>query len=221
MSITGHLEVLAGDDPAAGIDDRRGQRLLLRIDPDDIARQVGRDQEVRPSRTALGCSSHHLTFLERYLVGGPADNTPVSAPKGGKRSFRPILENTNRGRHFVRKTPLVGSQIALEPSLGSAFDPTRPVARVGHPRFNTGKALPSDGRYRSRSRWRPNGAARRRRARCAGLLGVAGRACRSMAMAVVVGSGSGLVSTAALFDDVCCSRRTFVGFDVGGGWSSL
>ena len=44
---------------------------------------------------------------------------------------RPILEGKNRGRHFARKTPSPGSQIALEPDLGSAFDPTRTVARAG------------------------------------------------------------------------------------------
>ena len=44
---------------------------------------------------------------------------------------RPILEGKNRGRHFARKTPSPGSQIALEPDLGSASDPTRTVARAG------------------------------------------------------------------------------------------
>ncbi len=80
MPITGHAEVLAGDNPAARIDDRRGQCLLVRIDPDDVTGVIRRDQQVRRSRTALGCSSHHFTFLgNRYVVSGPADNIPVSA----------------------------------------------------------------------------------------------------------------------------------------------
>ena len=47
------------------------------------------------------------------------------APFAGERFYqvRPILEGKNRGRHFVRKTPLPGSQIAIESDLGSAFEP--------------------------------------------------------------------------------------------------
>jgi hypothetical protein len=58
---------------------------------------------------------------------------PGGRPPRGERSYqvRPILEGKNRGRHFVRKTPLAGSQIALEPDLGSASDPTRAVTRAG------------------------------------------------------------------------------------------
>jgi hypothetical protein len=68
MPIARHAEVLAGHDPAPGIDDRRGQRLLVRIDPDDVARVIGRNQQVRRSRTALGCSSHHLTFPGAFTL---------------------------------------------------------------------------------------------------------------------------------------------------------
>ena len=51
---------------------------------------------------------------------------------GGERSYqvRPILEGKNRGRHFVRKTPSPGSQIAFESGLGSAFEPTPAFARA-------------------------------------------------------------------------------------------
>ncbi|MGA2928696.1 MAG: hypothetical protein ABSG43_22450 [Solirubrobacteraceae bacterium] len=71
--------MLAGENPAAGIKDRRGQRQLVRIDPDDIARVIGRKQQVRRSRTALLIGWHRLTS-RRYVGDGPADNIPVDAP---------------------------------------------------------------------------------------------------------------------------------------------
>jgi hypothetical protein len=122
MPVPRHAEVLASKDPAAGINDRRGQRPLVRIDADHIARMIGRDQHARRSRTTL-LRPHHLTS-RRNVVGGPADNIPVDAPHRGERSYqvRPILEGKNRGRHFVRKTPLAGevrslwSQASVQPS---------------------------------------------------------------------------------------------------------
>ena len=106
MPIARDPEVLAGEAPAAGIDDRRGQGPLVRINPDDVARMIGRDQHVRRPRTALLDCSHHLTS-RRNVVGGPADNIPVDAAPRGERSYqvRPILDGTNRDRHFRAKTP--------------------------------------------------------------------------------------------------------------------
>jgi hypothetical protein len=60
MPLARDTEVLAGDDPAARIDNRRGQRPLVRIDPDHVARMIGRRQHVRRSRTALLRCSHGL-----------------------------------------------------------------------------------------------------------------------------------------------------------------
>ena len=44
--------VLGGENPAAWINDRRGQRPLVRIDPDHFASAIGREQHVRRSLTA-------------------------------------------------------------------------------------------------------------------------------------------------------------------------
>ena len=46
----------------------------------------------------------------------------------------------NRGRHFVRKTPLAGNQIAFEPGLGSAFEPNASRRPRRQAQFNTGIA---------------------------------------------------------------------------------
>jgi hypothetical protein len=51
MTVARDAKVLARDDPAARIDDRRGQRPLVRVDPDHVARPVGRDQRARRTRT--------------------------------------------------------------------------------------------------------------------------------------------------------------------------
>ena len=134
MPLARDAEVRRGQDPAARVGDRRGQRPLVRVDPDHVARMIGRHQQMRRSRTAPLRSFHACPEPpRRYVVdGGSADNIPVGAPQRGERSYqvRPILEGKNRGRHFVRKTPSPGSQIAFESGLGSAFEPTPAVARA-------------------------------------------------------------------------------------------
>ena len=112
-----------------------GQRPLMRIDPDHVASMIGREQQVRRSRTALLRCSHCLPFTSRRMLF-TADRPTTSrlAPLSGANApyqARPILEGTNRGRHFVRKTPKPGSQSAFESGLGSTFDPTRTGARAG------------------------------------------------------------------------------------------
>ena len=145
MPIARDPEVLASEDPTTGIDDRRSQGLLVRINPDNVARMIGRDQHMRGPRPALLRSCHHLTS-RRNVVGGSADNIPVDAPPliGGRTLLlgqadprrqepRPTLRPKDTRRRAVKS--LFGS------GLGSTFDPTRTVARAGHQRFNTGIAL--------------------------------------------------------------------------------
>ena len=64
------------------------------------------------------------------LLTADRPTTSRWAPLRGERSYqvRPILDGKNRGRHFVRKTPSPGSQIAFESGLGSAFEPTPAIA---------------------------------------------------------------------------------------------
>jgi hypothetical protein len=71
-----------------------------------------------------------------FLPGRTDPSDQVSTKPGALQ----ILEGKNRGRHFVSKTPLAASQIALESGLGSTFDRS---AAVTHQRliFNTGIAF--------------------------------------------------------------------------------
>jgi hypothetical protein len=45
------MKVLGGENPAAWINGRSGQCPLMRIDPDHVASVIGREQQVRRSRT--------------------------------------------------------------------------------------------------------------------------------------------------------------------------
>ena len=66
MSLAADAEVLRAEDPAARISHRRGQRPLVRIDPDHVARMIGRHEQVRRSRTAL-LGSPHLGPPDRVM----------------------------------------------------------------------------------------------------------------------------------------------------------
>ncbi len=59
VTVARHVEVLWGDQPAARIGDRRRQRPLMRVDPDHVARMIGRHQQMRRSRTAPDLPTHH------------------------------------------------------------------------------------------------------------------------------------------------------------------
>ena len=88
------------------------------------------------------------------LADRPTTSRWAPPPTGANTPYqvRPILEGKNRGRHFARKTPSPGSQIALEPDLGSASDPTRTVARAGTHNATPGLLLlsrPLGPRYRT------------------------------------------------------------------------
>ena len=58
VPLTRDAKVSRGENPAARIGDRRTQRALVRIDPDHVARMIGRHQQVRRSRTALLDTPH-------------------------------------------------------------------------------------------------------------------------------------------------------------------
>ncbi len=128
MPIARDPKVLGGEHPAAWINDCSCQRPLMRIDPDHIARVIGREQ----SGTALLRCSHRLPSRRMLVKGGSADNLPVGALHSGERSYqaRPILEDKNRGRHFVAKTPTPGvrvllSQTSVQPSTLREPSPAR------------------------------------------------------------------------------------------------
>src|SRR5450755_2415448 len=76
------------------------------------------------------------------LADRPTTSRWTPSPRG-ERSYqvRPTLEGKNRGRHFVRKTPLAGSQIAFESDPGSAFEPNASPRPRRQPQFNTGIAF--------------------------------------------------------------------------------
>jgi hypothetical protein len=130
MPAAGHLEVLRGHDPTTGIHDRRCERLLVRIDPHYVAGVISTLDGPGPRFWF----SSPRPLLTGYVVSGPADNIPVGVPPRGqtvliksRRSSKARTEaDTSSERH-----PRRGSQIASESDLGSAFDPTRTVARAG------------------------------------------------------------------------------------------
>ena len=125
--------------------------------PDHVARMIGRDQQVRRSRTALLGSPHLDQPPQRYVVGGPADNIPVGAPSRGERSLssqadprrhepRPTLHAEDTPRRGVRS---LWSQASVQPSTLREPSPARA------PRFNTGIAFAApEPRTRRRARLR-------------------------------------------------------------------
>jgi hypothetical protein len=76
-------KVRRGENPAARIGDRRGQRALVRINPDDIARTIGRHQHTRRSRTTL-LGSPHRPDLQRVCCWRTGRQHPGGRPSLGR-----------------------------------------------------------------------------------------------------------------------------------------
>ena len=116
MPIARDPEVLASEDPATGIDDRRSQGLLVRINPDNVARMIGRDQHMRGPRTALLRSCHHLTSRRNVVADRPTTSRWTHPFIGGAnasiRSGRSSKARTEADTSSERH-PSPGSQIAL------------------------------------------------------------------------------------------------------------
>ena len=113
VTVARHAEVLTGHDPTARIDDYRRQRALVRIDPDHVARPVGREQRARRTRTGPhtpAMSAHRVPSSSRCCAIRFKRNRSTKSRWGstsntinvGKRSYqvRPVPESTDRGRHF-------------------------------------------------------------------------------------------------------------------------
>src|SRR3954470_18263324 len=69
-----------------------------------------------------------------------ADNIPVGAKRLAERSYqvRPILEGTNRGRHFETKTPANGSDTSRSQAPVPPSTLRQPSLAPGTQDFNTG-----------------------------------------------------------------------------------
>ena len=122
--------------PPRGIEDRRGQRQLVRVDPDHVARVIGRDQYARRSRTALLAGWHLPSrpspagmFVDRTGPQHPGGHPPsgANAPIRSGRSSK----GTNRGRHFRERTPTRGSDLRWVRPRFIFSTLTRAVARAG------------------------------------------------------------------------------------------
>ena len=107
-------KVLRGQNPAARVGDRRGQRPLMRIDPDHVASMIGREQQVRRSRTALLRSFSLLALTSRRMLlrrigrqhPGGRPSIGANAPIRSGRSSKARTEaDTSSARH-----PSPGSQ---------------------------------------------------------------------------------------------------------------
>ena len=115
-------KVRRGENPAARVGDRRGQRPLVRIDPDHIARMIGRHQQVRRSRTAPLRSLHYnLHGLSCWRTGR---QHPGGRPPRGERSYqvRPdpskarTEADTSSARHPSPGVRSLSSQASVQPS---------------------------------------------------------------------------------------------------------
>ena len=82
VPIARDTKVLRGENPAAWINDRRGQRPLMRIDPDHIASVIGVSNRCDGPGPRFFAVLIACLDLQAYVVdGGSADNLPV-APYG-------------------------------------------------------------------------------------------------------------------------------------------
>ena len=82
--------------------------------------------------------------LQAYVInGGSADNIPVDAPLWGERSYqvRPILESKNRGRHFVRETPVAEESNRFLGQASAQPSTLREPSPAPGTKFNTGIAF--------------------------------------------------------------------------------
>ena len=137
MPIARHTEMLAGEQPTAGIHDGRRQAPLMRIDPDHVTRVIRRQQHARRTRPS---PPRHDAEPPLRLIADPVDNVPVGiGTQRDRRSYqvrpaprrhgpRPTLhpKDTNGSRPMTGQTPV----------RSSTLTPT--VASAGKAHFNTG-----------------------------------------------------------------------------------
>src|SRR4051812_43681040 len=145
MPLTRDPEMLARQDRAARIDHNRSQRALVRIDPDHVAGVIRGQQQMRGPRAPVFARGHHDRLPSRPRRAIPlqmrtADNIPVGAKRLAERSYqvRPILEGTNRGRHFETKTPANGSDTSRSQAPVPPSTLRQPSLAPGTQNFNTG-----------------------------------------------------------------------------------
>jgi hypothetical protein len=157
VTIARDTEVLAGEDPAARIHDRRGQRPLMRIDPDHVARMIRGDQQVRRSGTTLLRSPHFdLQALccwrtGRQHPGGRLYRANAPIRSGRSSMARTEVDTSERG-HRVPRVRSEMSQTSVQPSTL-----TRTVARAGTGNSTPGSE-PGPARAGARSWWRASSA---------------------------------------------------------------
>ena len=135
MPLARDTKVLGGEDPAAWINDRRGQRPLVRIDPDHVARMIGRDQQMRRSRTAPLRSFSLLALTSRRMLltaDRPTTSrwTPpcsgANAPIRSGRSSKARTEaDTSSARHPSPGVRSLSSQASVQPSSLREPSPAR------------------------------------------------------------------------------------------------
>ena len=120
------------DDPTARIGDARRHRPLVRVNSNNVARAVGRDQHARRTRPPSP-AGHICSTLHWYGYGGPGRQRPggdrrfarstllsgqTGSRKHGPRSTLLTQDTTKGSRHYSGQTPVRLSTL------------TRTVARV-------------------------------------------------------------------------------------------
>ena len=176
VPLTRDAKVSRGENPAARIGDRRTQRALVRIDPDHVARMIGRHQQVRRSRTALLDTPHPTSppavwcwrTGRQHPGGRPHGRTLLSGQADPRRQEpRPTLrpQDTLAGVNRIRSQ----TSVRLRP-----YANRRPRRAT---RFNTGIAFAFHPQFRGRAvrrrldrgdRWAGRALRHERHRRCRG-----------------------------------------------------
>ena len=148
VTVARHAEVLTGHDPTARIDDYRRQRALVRIDPDHVARPVGREQRARRTRTGPhtpAMSAHRVPSSSRSLrdtvQAEPVDKVPVGIDVEHDQRRQTLLSGqTGSRKHRPGSTLLTQDTQRVQTIFGSdpgpAIDPNaKPSPAPGNPEF--------------------------------------------------------------------------------------
>jgi len=135
VALAGDAEVPAGDDPTARVDNRRGQRPLVRVDPDHVRRARLVDQHARRPRTPSLGAHRSPSSPAGDTVGLRTGRQHRGGRSDRERSYqvRPIPEGHEPRSTTSAQGRPIGAEIWSGSGLGSACDPNASRHPRGHP----------------------------------------------------------------------------------------